>query len=392
MSAASTQSPPAPRQKACNACASAKVRCDKKQECSRCHARGIQCQYPPNKSQARNLPSFSSHPTPARGSGQTEAIPTGHGDYRKTLQPISPISNTGFRLQQPAVCNIDAAAIQNRWLKPFLADNNDRPKITPPGTTLFVKQILTSYIAMIASDGRPPPFIHRSHVNNQHPWKLLSHCFQLLRRLQTCPNDQKSFASELLKREMVRLFDQHITYDDRTMLCSFQAYLLYTMTLYLRGDCPDMRDFMMDLQQMASASVSQGTITSAELSQDPPDWESWVFLEAKRRTVYTMYLFDNLLCSIDNIPTFVATELTGLLAPAGKALWEAPDDEAWYMAYSLQQSTCEGNPLRIEELWPLPREATEDVSSHRQSRVMNWLQGVDEYGTMLFAITTASHG
>ncbi len=42
--------------------------------------------------------------------------------------------------------------------------------------------------------------------------------------------------------------------------------------------------------------------------------------EAKRRTLYTMYLFDNILSAQDGLPTFLSTELRGLAAPAEKSL------------------------------------------------------------------------
>lgn len=206
------------------------------------------------------------------------------------------------------------------------------------------------------------------------------------------PAGGHEFVPELLRREMTRLFDQHPLYDSQAMLGALQAYLVYSLFLFFQSDSSGLRDDITNLQQLASVSVSQGAWTMTETKWDTPDWNIWTHAEAKRRTVYTMYLFDNLLCATDGLPMFVATELTGLLAPAPKSLWEASSYDLWQKAYTLQMTVRNGKYLRIEELWSPPPEFTPEQKAERSDRVDEWLSGVEEFGTMLFAVTTSTHG
>lgn len=114
-------------------------------------------------------------------------------------------------------------------------------------------------------------------------------------------------------------------------------------------------------------------------------------MEAKRRTLYTMYLFDSVLSAQDGIPTALGTELTGLPAPSSKRLWHAQTREEWEIAYNSQLADL-AHSLRIDELWPIPDGLNAAEVAVRRSRVDSWLQQVDEYGTMLYAVTSCTHG
>lgn len=370
------------RQKACGACASAKVRCDKTPTCARCRHRGLSCHYPSSDQAAQDAPhdsmltSNSLWKTGASTAGNTLTSP--------------PSLETANAHSTRLLCSIDASAIQNRWLKTFMLDSNDKPKTLPKGTAAFVRQILKSYTNMITKDRRPPPFIHHSQIRDQSE---LSHCFRLLQTMVVRPvGNSDGFAPELLQREMTRLFDRHALYDGQTMLGAFQAYLIYSIVLFFHSDSAGLQDHLTNLQQLASVSMSQGATVTTENTWDTPDWELWAHTEAKRRTTYTMYLFDNLLCATDGIPLFVATELAGLPAPASKSVWEASSYDSWQRAYTFQLATCRTRPLQIEELWSLPLDFTAEETAERSSRVGEWLSGVDEFGTMLFAVTASTHG
>lgn len=156
------------RQKACSSCASAKVRCDKAPTCARCRLRGLTCHYPSSDQIVQNTPHGSvltSASLPCTG----EARPPTASSTLASPPSLGTASTQRTRL----LCSIDASAIQNRWLKPFLVDNNDRPKTLPSGTAAFVRRILKSYTLMVINECRPPPFIHHSQVSNQPE---LSHC------------------------------------------------------------------------------------------------------------------------------------------------------------------------------------------------------------------------
>lgn len=394
------------RKKACVACSDAKVRCDRSQStCFRCRTRGVTCVYPGTTS--------CTEPQVCTGIGSRDSILSPFQDGYVAVdayQPVTPSSHSaagGFAPAQQIevtnqhfvsdsmVCNINAAAIEARWLKPLVSDSEDRPKVIPPGTIVYIRETLRSYVGMVIRSLRLPPFIHQTKGHHDNMSPILAQCCSLLRILSVRTTRSDTLSSELLEREMASILARYISYDNDTCLAAFQAYLIYTMTLYFtceRRDSQVFRQHMMDLQQLASASVSQGLTTVAEMARNRPEWSSWAQAESKRRTLYTMYLFDNLLCATDNLPMFVAVELIGLLAPASRSLWEAESVDSWTKAYNRHMGTFDGGGLRIEELWSPPPGWNQDQILDRRHRVETWLQDTDIFGTALFAVTTATHG
>lgn len=244
---------------------------------------------------------------------------------------------------------------------------------------------------MAAGDCGIPPFIHRAQIHGDSDCLPLSHCFSLLRVLDVRATVSVEFTSGLFRREMSSILQHCAQYDGKTLLGAFQAYLLYTMALYFRcGQC-GVRDNVMDLQQLASMLFAQGATTVVQ-PWNSPDWKLWILAEATRRTTFTMYLFDNLLCAVDNLPMFVATELSGLSAPAPRSAWDAASLDAWQRAHNTYMSASDGVALQVKELWALPPGFTDDQARRRQERTSAWLQRVDEYGMMFFAVTTSTHG
>src|ERR1700744_63305 len=128
------------------------------------------------------------------------------------------------------------------------------------------------------------------------------------------------------------------------LLAAFQAYLTYAMGLFFSA-LPDEslidRQDTINLQEFASDISSTGLVCPAELAHARPDWESWIVASAKRRTLYTMYMFDNIFCSVNGLPSFLGEELESLPASASKSLWEAPGREVWEKEYNRYLSIWE---------------------------------------------------
>lgn len=109
---------------------------------------------------------------------------------------------------------------------------------------------------------------------------------------------------------------------------------------------------------------------------------------AKRRTLYAMYMFDNVFNSFHGIPCFIGDELASLPAPASKTLWSAMSKEVWEQEYNFQLARWEGGILRLGELWP----QLDPVGTKREKRINCWLESVDEFGMMLFATVVHTYG
>ena len=317
-----------------------------------------------------------------------------------TGQEITSPSSAGptearIGLEHDLVCTVDINEIRNRWLNALIPTPEQRAKLYSPGTTAFIYRILKSYIAIAAEPNDQPPFVHSRQLQAIPGASTLIKCFSLARLCAAGGSGDAQWLQDLLTQEMNVIQDSAHHEDKFSLLASFQAYLLYCMVLFFHfqeGNHSFLRQSVIELQEIACRSAAEGLVCQSELDSLRPAWSSWVLAEAKRRTLYTMYLFDNILCAEDGLPNFISKEVSRLPAPASKRLWEAGSETQFKVAYNSHLALWNSSGLSIDELWPMPPElAVEEVAAVRK-RVDQWLQTVDEHGTMLFAITISTHG
>lgn len=298
-------------------------------------------------------------------------------------------------LDAELLCPINADDISNRWLNSFVPVPGQKTKEYPPAVTSFIYRILKSYAAVTIRGHGIPPFVHSSQTTVESSRPPLSTCLSLVRMCESPLPGSEGAAMDVLQREMTSLYEKHTEYGDLTLLSAFQAYLIYSLVLFFKFS-PGVRTFlrqaMMNLQHIACSSSRQGLVCEAEQRRARPRWEAWIVAEAKRRTLFVMYLFDSLLLAEDGLPTFLGTELRGLLAPAGKLLWRACTRNEWETAYNHYLADWDGGGLRIDELWPIEGDMGETGIKERRNRVDQWLEDVGEFGTMVYAVTSCTHG
>ncbi|KAL2175498.1 major facilitator superfamily domain-containing protein [Thermothelomyces heterothallicus CBS 202.75] len=293
------------------------------------------------------------------------------------------------------VCPINADDIRNRWLNSYIPVPGQTTKTLSTAVTAFTYRILKSYAAIAVRGHGSLPFLHPAQPLQTGPNPPLSACLSLIRICEKPLPGSEGVAAEVLQREMDKLHGQYDTYDDMTLLAAFQAYLICILVFYFllgREADPFLRQAIMNLQEIACSCSSQGLVCAAEQGGTRPKWESWIVAEAKRRTLFTMYLLDNMLSAKAGLPTFLGTELRGLLAPASKWLWHAGTRDEWEKSYNVYLAEWSEGGLRIDELWSLPPDLDEADVVKRHSRVDRWLQSVDEFGTMMYAVTSCTHG
>ncbi|KAI5458925.1 hypothetical protein BGZ63DRAFT_389922, partial [Mariannaea sp. PMI_226] len=254
--------------------------------------------------------------------------------------------------------------------------------------------MLKSYAAMAVHGQQAPPFVHPMQLTATSESAPLSICFSLVRICDEPLPGSEVVAAEVVQREMNNIYEEHRTYDGVALLSAFQAYLIYCMVMYFRlSQEPNsfFRQAMMNLQELASSSSRCGLMCVAEQRRARPKWEAWIVVEAKRRTLFTMYLFDSLLLAQDGLPTYLGIELQGLPCPSSKALWIARARREWEASYNLYLTDWLEGDFRIDELWPAPPDIDESAIIDRTRRVDRWLEKLDEFGTMLFAVTSCTH-
>lgn len=270
-----------------------------------------------------------------------------------------------------------------------------KSKDYPANTTAFIYRILKSYTTRIVHGHGMPPFVHHVQMQDYTISPALFTCRTLARTCESSDTGSQEVVIDLLNREMERIYGQCETYNDTALLAGFQAYLLYAMMLCFelgQESSSMLRQVMANLQILASFTCRRGIVCSAEKQRTRPEWESWIVAEAKRRAIYVMYMFDSVLAAREGMPTFLGAELQGLQAPSSRQLWHAETREDWTQAYNVHLAEWARGSLSIDELWPAPAESDERAIKERQSRVDQWLEDVDDFGTMLFAVTCNTHG
>lgn len=328
---------------------------------------------------------FSTPVTSAYSSGGSNVNAPAHGSDGLAVLDFSNLE---------LVCPINVDEINNRWLNAYIPIPGQRLKEYPTNISAFIYRILKSYAAVAVRGRGIPPFVHSSQMLALAASPALSVCLSLVRICDKPLPGSEGVAFDVLQREMDKLCELLGTYDDMSLLAAFQAHLIYAMVLFFQlsqGSTPFLRQAMINLQSLACASSRCGLLCITEQQGSRPRWEAWIVAEAKRRTLYTMYLFDSVLSAQDGLPTFLGTELQGLPAPANKAMWEAGARHEWEKVYNVYLTEQTGG-LRIDELWPVPAGLGESDLVERRDRVDRWLEGVDEFGIMLYAVTSCTHG
>ncbi|KGO77415.1 hypothetical protein PITC_047880 [Penicillium italicum] len=289
---------------------------------------------------------------------------------------------------------IDAEEIRDRWLRPYISSSTGQePKQLNAHTTQYLTCVLKSYLRnLLNSVG--PPFVH-SLQQTETCLPVLAYCFTLVRTWLTRIPGCEPLVLEAMRGQMREIENQDVPRSDFESLCSFQAYLIYSMTIHFfpRTDTveesnPFDTQAQIKMQEIAFRSARAGLTCRAEESQTRPSWESWIVASAKRRTLFTMYLFTNVCNTQLGLPNFVAEELRGTIAPESKILWEASDRALWEREYNRHLSRWEDGMLEISELWKSAETGTEA----RREKIERWLQFADEFGMMLFSVCAHIHG
>ncbi|KAG8631994.1 hypothetical protein KVT40_001134 [Elsinoe batatas] len=359
----------------------AKSKCDRKAErCSRCVDKVLLCVYTikANNGQVQETASTirpGSTPNCYDGGTWSDADPA----QRPSFQDLD------------LFCPIPADQIRNRWMNPYLVEGSQHVKTISANAAVFLQRILESYIGVIRRDV-VPDFIHPMQTHQASP--VLTTCLELVRSCaRMLPADLNSIKASLLEA-MADTTTRAENTSSLDALSAFQAMLIYCMVLdlWFDGSGVQLCEATIRLQEIASWSCKKGLECTSIGTNDRPEWAEWIVVEAKRRTLYTMYLFDNMLSSRNDLPSFISEELSGLRAPGGNDLWRASERKDWIKAYDDSMREWQDKPLQINELWPLPADSSESEHRRQSERIEKWLEQADEYCIMLYAMTSSLHG
>lgn len=222
------------RKKACQNCATAKVRCNlEKPICSRCRTHGKQCQYTPGDEVVGVISSsnFSDSPLVSAQShdfvdfafsGNSSLTGTTHASPRSvTTDAVEAapglIRSFQTSLKSKECLDFDnirllpmegAEEIRNNWMRSLLSPTSDQVlKIFHPFTLECISCILRSYPEHVLSLQGVPPIIHPMQIADQRVPESLANCFSLVRLWQKRTPGSEEMVASVLKKEMQRLID-----------------------------------------------------------------------------------------------------------------------------------------------------------------------------------------
>ncbi|KAF2476370.1 uncharacterized protein BDR25DRAFT_210044, partial [Lindgomyces ingoldianus] len=305
---------------------------------------------------------------------------------------------------------VDTKQIGVRWMDAWMDEQGQREKKLSKFTVGFLERVLCGYWKLeLGSRGENatgrscaetlPPFIHQAQVRQDSAdvVQALTTSRELVKMWQDCQEPEvRQHILLSVRGEMDGLIREYPRLDSIRLLVSFQSFLVYILMVHLSPPlgAPSSLvsgDTVLQLQEFASHVSSAGLFSQAELQHKRPKWESWIIAEAKRRTIYVTYLFNNLYQAQHGMPIFLAEELSGMLLPATKKLWEAQKREEWEREYEKHLEKWPNGYLKISELWSMEG-IPEEEKQWRKKKVEMWLEDVDDFGMMLFATCAHIHG
>ncbi|KAJ7619495.1 hypothetical protein FB45DRAFT_839980 [Roridomyces roridus] len=371
------------RRKSCQSCADAKARCTLQRPlCSRCRAKGTPCQYVTPDSDSTHLSLLSSE---SGGSHSPDDLPIPMPTVHSGPSPASGAPSDDSNPSQSA----ESAQIAARWLNSFIVPVGKRVKPLTSRVVNIMLRVLKSYTRILVKDDPTlPPFMHP--LQSPAPQPMMANCRSILRMWDNRAPGSESMIMDTARREMQKLIDDRLTYDDLTLLTACQAYLLYSIHFF----SPDAESPIVDtgtlisLLDLASAMSSKGLGTAANRT-DRHTWGSWIVMEAKRRTLYSVYILENVIDFHQNAPSYIADEIGRLPSPSPKALWDARQADVWEREYECYIAEWPMDLPRVEDLWPHP---VESVARERRQRKDHFVESVDEYGMFFYTITSMVHG
>lgn len=292
-------------------------------------------------------------------------------------------------------CTINVDDITSRWLNTYVPVAGQVIKDYPPSISALIRRVLKSYVAsLVRGHSGLPPFVHPSQIDDPS-FVPLATCLNMVRICQNPAPGSEVTAAEILQQEMSRIYERRPQCNHMELLATFQAYLIYAMALFLRLEQAStlfLRQAMMNLQDLAWMTTRQGIVCGAEQQHTRPNWEEWIVVEAKRRTLYVMYMFDDVISKQEGTPTFLGVELVGLPAPGSKSLWTSSTRQEWQKRYNTHLADWPNGGLCIDELWAMPSELGDIDIAKRRSRVERWMEDLDEFGMLIYAVTSCTHG
>ncbi|KAI0129492.1 hypothetical protein BJ170DRAFT_275965 [Xylariales sp. AK1849] len=409
----SLQPTPSGRQKACKGCTAAKARCDLvRPTCFRCAARGVACTY----SRAPAQPAHPSHTpdhhalTPQDGlyAGGSTMIDFTDLEADDTMTSgffshISSEDTVDLSLLDPSLgqVSLDLTHTPNSGPPPPSPEELDswimsvvtRPLAVDPEQLVkhsmrTVFRVLRSWPRMLAKGFQVPPMIHFLQFKDGPP-RPMANCITLCNMWSGQCDSAAAIVEDAVRKEVDIILGKYRTYDEPTLLAAQQAVVIYLLLLIFptpnqTSQSIISKSLFTQIQTMGYYVASTGLILPEESTHVRPAWQTWAYIEAKRRAMCSLYLVHWAYSVYHEQLDFDCRELSRMPGPAAKFLWSTADETSWNSLYNRWLAQWDGQDFLFAEFACIDQEIV------MNRRAETWLEDADELGILVLSLVHAT--
>ncbi|KAI0875725.1 hypothetical protein GGS24DRAFT_275244 [Hypoxylon argillaceum] len=262
--------------------------------------------------------------------------------------------------------------------------------------TLF--RALRSWPRMLAKGIQLPPIIHLTQFYHDSGGdnggdveipKHIARCITLCKMWVGQAEDSGQIVQDATRGELGSILAKYHTYDAPTLLAAMQSLAILLVILLFpsnrQGFLPVVPDELFAaVQEMANHVLSTGMLLHEEATHVRPPWRVWAHIEAKRRSLMSIYFVHWAYSAHHGTRHFNCLQLGRMLTPGAKWLWQAADEKLWMGLYARWLAQWDGRELIQAEFFLVER------GFAMPPRVEMWLEDADELGILVMTIMNAS--
>jgi len=283
----------------------------------------------------------------------------------------------------------------------------------------FLLQNMQSYATLLATSTLPP-FIHSTSLPfpgpdqsqiptcaTPPPQPILEICKSIISLYTTKTPATSSFIWRTITMEKDRFMNEYSEASEWELLGMLQAITLYILLRIFDEDSfsvdfdrelvrtmtvsyldPKKRDSIFTdhpSKEIAIKAEQFKLVCHAEVEGQRPDWQEWVLVESKRRTVTLLFILHLMFDIKPEQRAKSKVGLTVLPLPAHKSLWEAKTEDDWIVKYDEMLRLREGRGyLRYLDLMELGK----GNGGERMKDLNPWMVSGDAFGILVMMAAT----
>lgn len=192
-------------------------------------------------------------------------------------------------------------------------------------------------------------------------------------------------AKGTIQKSLLISSSQYHTYDAPTLLSAMQSILILLILLIFPSNRQTTLSIVPEhifaaVQDLGNLALSTGMLLHEEATHVRPSWRVWAHIEAKRRTLMSIYFLHWANSTYHGTRHFNCLQLGRVLAPGPKWLWQSTDEKMWMRLYGRWLAQWEGKELIHAELFLVERGPV------IEPRVEKWLEDADELGMLMMTM------